>query len=68
MVVDMCDSMKNELALQVKTSEWAKLIDLRPRAATTAVEQLESQLGGLTSHVVEWYDEDAQLMSALTMA
>jgi len=68
MVVDMCDSMKNELALQVKKSEWAKLIDLRPRAATTAVEQFESQLGGLTSHVAEWYDEDAQLMSALTMA
>ena len=68
MVLEMCDSMKTELALQVRQSGWSKLNEIRPRAATTAVEQLEAQLGGLSSHTAGWYDDDAQLTSALTMA
>jgi len=67
-VADMCDSVQAELVFQTASMEWSALSQLRPSAAKTAIEQLETRLGGLAPHESEWYDDDAQLTSALTMA
>eukprot|EP00966_Prymnesium_polylepis_P044180 1024063-Prymnesium_polylepis.1 len=68
LVGEMCDSMKAELDQEVEDVVWSELGELKPESAGQAVEQLEMHLSGLASHSPEWYNVDAQLTTALTMA